>query len=224
MVSQFNSTGLTVQQRGNTNGRFMMHWGWRSVRASKGAKSLLQIFLSAVQPAKPSKGKIDIPINNVGVLFSKLITETSVDDYAAIFYVNVRAPLPITKAWCLTSKLRPSLTICDEVVQGLDCPTQELGNVGHAGNAVAPGLMDPEMLDDVPRDVIDKQLKTTAVGHRVGTVDDAARIVVWLAIGFGSDDVCIWRFPDALKVWLFRLVGFVGVVGWTLGLEMFPQK
>jgi 3-oxoacyl-[acyl-carrier protein] reductase len=37
------------------------------------------------------------------------------------------------------------------------------------------------MLDDVPKDIVETQLKTTAVEHRVGTVDDIARIVAFLA-------------------------------------------
>lgn len=37
------------------------------------------------------------------------------------------------------------------------------------------------MLDDVPKDIVENQLKTTAVKHGVGTVDDVARVVAWLA-------------------------------------------
>ena len=58
---------------------------------------------------------------------------------------------------------------------------QELGDAGHTVNAVAPGPTESEMLHDVPKDIVENQLKTTAVQHRVGTVDDVARIVAWLA-------------------------------------------
>lgn len=57
----------------------------------------------------------------------------------------------------------------------------ELGDAGHTVNAVAPGPVESEMLDDVPKDLIDLQLKLTAVEHRVGTTDDIAQIVCWLA-------------------------------------------
>jgi 3-oxoacyl-[acyl-carrier protein] reductase len=40
------------------------------------------------------------------------------------------------------------------------------------------------MLDSVPKEVVDVQLKQTAVERRVGTADDIARIVAWLC----SDD------------------------------------
>ena len=58
---------------------------------------------------------------------------------------------------------------------------QELGDAGHTVNAVAPGPTESEMLDSVPKDIVESQLKTTAVQHRVGTADDIARIVAWLA-------------------------------------------
>jgi 3-oxoacyl-[acyl-carrier protein] reductase len=58
---------------------------------------------------------------------------------------------------------------------------QELGDAGHTVNAVAPGPTESEMLADVPKDIVDNQLKTTAVQHRVGTADDVAQIVSWLA-------------------------------------------
>ncbi|KAF1843872.1 uncharacterized protein K460DRAFT_368733 [Cucurbitaria berberidis CBS 394.84] len=40
------------------------------------------------------------------------------------------------------------------------------------------------MLDDVPKEIVENQLKTIAVGHPVGTPDNIARIVAWLC----SDD------------------------------------
>lgn len=42
--------------------------------------------------------KIDILINNAGVLWANPIEETTAEDYAGIFDVNVRAPLLLTKA------------------------------------------------------------------------------------------------------------------------------
>lgn len=143
--------------------------------------------------------KIDILINNAGVLFGKPITETTAEDYAAIFDVNVRAPLLLTKA--VVPHLRaPGRIINMSSVGARNCFPQmslyaaskaaiegmtrtlahELGDAGHTVNAVAPGPTESEMLDDVPKWVIENQLKTTAVQDRVGTPDDIARIVAWL--------------------------------------------
>src|SRR5690242_801808 len=42
--------------------------------------------------------KIDILVNNAGVLWANPIEETTAEDYAGIFDVNVRAPLLLIKA------------------------------------------------------------------------------------------------------------------------------
>jgi 3-oxoacyl-[acyl-carrier protein] reductase len=144
--------------------------------------------------------KIDILINNAGVMFGKPIIETSADDYAAVFDVNVRAPLLMIKA--VVPHLRapgriinmssvgarfgpPQLALYAASKAAIEGMTrslaQELGDAGHTVNAVAPGPTESEMLAEVPKDIVDNQLKTTAVQHRVGTVDDVAQIVSWLA-------------------------------------------
>jgi 3-oxoacyl-[acyl-carrier protein] reductase len=144
--------------------------------------------------------KIDILVNNAGVLAGKPITETTAEDYAFIFDVNVRAPLLMTKA--VVPHLRapgriinmssvgarigpPKLALYAASKAAIEGMTrslaQELGDAGHTVNAVAPGPTESEMLDDVPKDMVEMQLKATAVQHRVGTVDDIARIVAWLA-------------------------------------------
>jgi 3-oxoacyl-[acyl-carrier protein] reductase len=144
--------------------------------------------------------KIDILVNNAGVLAGKPLAETTAEDYASIFDVNVRAPLLMTKA--VLPHLRapgriinmssvgarfgpPQLALYAASKAAIEGMTrslaQELGGAGHTVNAVAPGPTESEMLDDVPKDIVETQLKTTAVQHRVGTVDDIARIVAWLA-------------------------------------------
>lgn len=144
--------------------------------------------------------KIDILVNNAGALMNRAITETTPEDYAKIFDVNVRAPLLMTKEVVphlrapgriinmssVGSKIGPpqmalyagSKAAIEGVTRSL---AHELGGAGHTVNAVAPGPVQSEMLDDVPKDLVEMQLKTTAVEHRIGTVDDVARIVAWLA-------------------------------------------
>lgn len=132
---------------------------------------------------------IDILVNNAGVLFAKSLRETTAEDFAAIFDVNVRAPLLMTKA--IEPHLRApgriinlssvgarqgfeSLAMYSSSKAAIEGLTRglaaELGHAGHTVNAVAPGPVKSEMLDTVPQDIIDIQLKTTAVEHRHGTV------------------------------------------------------
>lgn len=142
---------------------------------------------------------IDILVNNAGVLFNKPVVDTTAEDYAALFDVNVRAPLLLTGA--VVPYLRaPGRIINMSSVGSRTCfanlalyagskaaiegmtrsLAQELGSAGHTVNAVAPGPVESEMLADVPRDVVEGQLKQTAVERRIGTVDDVAKIVAWL--------------------------------------------
>lgn len=133
--------------------------------------------------------KIDILVNNAGVLFPRSLAETTPEDYAAIFDINVRAPLLLTKA--VAPHLRAPGRIINlssvggrsgfehlalysaskAAVEGLTRGlAAELGHAGHTVNAVAPGPVKSDMLDDVPEDVVQMQLKTTAVEHRHGEV------------------------------------------------------
>jgi 3-oxoacyl-[acyl-carrier protein] reductase len=145
-------------------------------------------------------GSIDILVNNAGVLSAKAITETTAEDFAFIFDVNVRAPLLMAKAVVPYLRAPGRIINMSSVGGRMGTPqfamysaskgaiegmtrslAHELGHAGHTVNAVAPGPTKSEMLDNVPKDVVALQLKTTAVEHRVGTVDDIARIVAWLA-------------------------------------------
>lgn len=57
----------------------------------------------------------------------------------------------------------------------------EFGDRGHTVNAVNPGPVETEMLGSVPKDLVALQKSITPVERRVGTVDDIAQIVAWLA-------------------------------------------
>lgn len=143
--------------------------------------------------------KIDILVNNAGVLYNKPVAEITAEDYAATFDVNVRAALLMTGAVVPhlrapgriinMSSIGARLTLANlslysgskAAIEGITRSlAQELGDAGHTVNAVAPGPVESEMLEDVPKEVVKAQLKQTAVERRKGTVDDVARIVAWL--------------------------------------------
>lgn len=144
--------------------------------------------------------KIDILINNAGVFWANPIEKTTLEDYAGVFDINVRAPLLLIKAvvsylWkpgsIITisssgsrfglrrfSLYRASKAAIKRMMRNL---AYELGDKGHTVNSVAPGSVESDMLGDLPEEARETVLKTTAVEHWVGTADDIARVVCWLA-------------------------------------------
>jgi 3-oxoacyl-[acyl-carrier protein] reductase len=57
----------------------------------------------------------------------------------------------------------------------------ELGKDGTTANTVNPGPVQSEMLDQVSREIIEPQKKATPVQQRVGTPEEIAEIVAFLA-------------------------------------------
>jgi 3-oxoacyl-[acyl-carrier protein] reductase len=57
----------------------------------------------------------------------------------------------------------------------------ELGGNGTTVNAVEPGPTESDMMDNVPKEIVELQLKTTPVEHRHGRADDIAQVVGFLA-------------------------------------------
>ncbi|KAF2466751.1 NAD(P)-binding protein [Lindgomyces ingoldianus] len=143
---------------------------------------------------------IDILVNNAGLEFDRSLLQTTAEDYAAIFDINVRGALLMTKAvlphlrvpgriinvssvgarfgFARLALYSASKAALEGLTRGL---AAELGDVGHTVNAVGPGPTESEMLDNIPKDIVEMQKRWTPVGHRAGTVDDIAQVVGWLA-------------------------------------------
>jgi 3-oxoacyl-[acyl-carrier protein] reductase len=142
-------------------------------------------------------------INNAGVLWANPIEETTFDDYTGIFDINVRAPLFMIKA--VVPYLRKPGRIINisstasrqsppnhslygaskSAIEGMTrALAHDLGKDGTTVNCVAPGAVESDMLGDIPDEVLQTLFKSTAVEQRVGTPDDIAQVVCWLA----SDD------------------------------------
>lgn len=143
---------------------------------------------------------IDILVNNAGVEFGGSIQDITPEDFAKMYHVNVRGPLLLTKA--VVPHLRApgriinmssvgsrsgfaELTLyCSSkaALEGMTrCLAAELGDAGHTVNAVLPGPTESEMLERIPKDLVEMQKKVTAVQHRVGKVGDITQVVAWLA-------------------------------------------
>lgn len=145
---------------------------------------------------------IDILVNNAGEEVVKPVTNITLGDFDSITNLNIRAPLLMLQA------VRPHLpssgggriiniasvgarqgfkdlslyTMSKAALEGFTRSwAMELGDEGHTVNAVNPGPVQSDMLDNIPKYIVDMQKAQTAVEKRVGTVDDVAQIVAWLA-------------------------------------------
>ncbi|KAK4119963.1 NAD(P)-binding protein [Parathielavia appendiculata] len=143
---------------------------------------------------------VDILINNAGAELVKPLQEITVEDFASIYDLNVRGPLLMTQA-VLPHLRRPGRIInissvgarygfkdlsvyCSSkaALEGLTrCWAADLGAAGHTVNAVNPGPVQTQLMENIPKEYIEMQKSQTPVENRIGTVDDIAQIVAWLA-------------------------------------------
>ncbi|KAI8945342.1 3-ketoacyl-acyl carrier protein reductase [Xylaria longipes] len=143
---------------------------------------------------------IDIVVNNAGVTRVKGLQEITVDDYNAVFNLNVRGVILLTQA------LLPYLNKNGRIINigsvggrsafkdvSLYCASKaalegltrswaaELGGNGTTVNCVSPGPVASELLDTIPKDIVERQKATTPLGNRLGTAEEIANVVASLA-------------------------------------------
>lgn len=143
---------------------------------------------------------VDILVNNAGAELVKPLQDITVEYFASIYDLNVRGPLLMTQA-VLPHLRRPGRIInissvgarygfkdlslyCSSkaALEGLTrCWAAELGAAGHTVNAVNPGPVQTQLMENIPKEYIEMQKSQTPVENRIGTVDDIAQIVAWLA-------------------------------------------
>ncbi|KAI5891136.1 NAD(P)-binding protein [Schizophyllum commune H4-8] len=170
-----------------------------SVRADLRLPESPAIILDATLAAF-STSTIDILVNNAGVEQHRPLTDVTPEDFAAVFDVNVRGALLMTRA--VLPHLRAPGRIINVSSLGarrgwagytVYCASKaalegftralavEIGAAGHSVNAVAPGPTESDMLDTLSEEVIEAQKQRTPMQNRIGTADDIAQVVAWLA-------------------------------------------
>ena len=149
---------------------------------------------------------IDILVNNAGCELVKALGDCSADDFSYVYDLNVRAVLLMSKA--VLSHLRAPGRIINissvgarlgfkdfslycsskSAVEGMTrCFAAELGPQGHTVNTVNPGPVQTDILDGIPKEIVEMQKRSTPVENRIGTTDDIAQIV-----GFLSEESSRW--------------------------------
>jgi NAD(P)-dependent dehydrogenase (short-subunit alcohol dehydrogenase family) len=158
--------------------------------------------------------RLDILVANAGIAKSATIEETSIEDFDALFAVNVRAPfflvqqlLPILRegsSVIFTSSLAAhsavgTLSAYAATKGAIDTLVKHfaaaLGPRGIRVNAVAPGVVDTEMSSFVATDEgRDYTLGIQAL-KRIAQPDDIAA-----AIAFLASDAARWVSGDTLRI------------------------
>ena len=143
---------------------------------------------------------IDILVNNAGCELVKLLKDTTDQDFSYVFDLNVRGSFLMAKA-VIPHLRKPGRIINLSSVGGrsgfshlwayaaskaaIEAMTRvlatEIGGDGHTANAVGPGPVASDMLDNIPPELVEMQRKQTAVENRTGNAEDIALIVAWLA-------------------------------------------
>ena len=156
---------------------------------------------------------VDILVNNAGCTLEKGLGDISVDDFSYVYDLNVRAVLLMSKE--VLPYLRPPGRIINlssvgaragykefslycsskAAVEGMTrCFAAELGAQGHTVNAVNPGPVQTDILDGIPKEIVEMQKKSTPIENRPGTTDDIAQIV-----GFLSEESSRWITGQAIS-------------------------
>lgn len=142
---------------------------------------------------------IDILINNAGVLSLTHVADLTIEEYNDCVDVNLRAVVFMIKE-VLPHLRRPGRIVnissvgarhgvanmplysaTKAAVEGLSRSlAAQVGPQGHTVNAILPGATESDMLDKTP-EVHDIQRMMTPLEHRLGTPEDVALIVAWVA-------------------------------------------
>ncbi|KAG0306250.1 hypothetical protein BGZ98_002716 [Dissophora globulifera] len=150
-------------------------------------------------------GRIDIVVNNAATITPGTVNDHSEADYDLVFNTNAKAPFFIMQECAkhmsdngrvinITSNVLRMLSPYTSTYAGSKAALEQFTKafakeVGHRGitvNAVAPGVVDTDMMrEHAPPELIEASKKDTVMG-RLGQVSDIVPVVVFLASPAGQ--------------------------------------
>lgn len=151
-------------------------------------------------------GHIDILVNNAGISAKGPIEETTSEDFQKIMNLNVNAMFNVTKAVIPYMKKNSGGVILNTSSMvsiygqpsGVGYPTskfavngftkslaRELAPFNIRVNAVAPGVIETDMVKSLPKEMIEPLIKTIPLG-RIGKPRDIANAFLFLASDMAS--------------------------------------
>ena len=147
-------------------------------------------------------GSIDVLVNNAGITKDNLLMRMGEEDFDQVIEVNLKSIFNMTKAVQRTMlKQRYGSIINMSSVVGIKgnagqanyaaskagiigftkSLALETANKGITVNCVAPGYVDTEMIQAVPKEILDKIIKNKIPLGRLGKPEEIAEAVLYLA-------------------------------------------
>lgn len=163
-------------------------------------------ILKTIKGIKNKYGHIDILINNAGISANKKIEDTSIEEFSSIIDLNVNAMFYMIKAVVPFMKENKNGVILNTSSMvsiygqpsGVGYPTskfavngltkslaRELAPFHIRVNAVAPGIINTDMVAILPKEMIEPLMKTIPLG-RIGEPRDIANAYLFLASSLAS--------------------------------------
>lgn len=150
-------------------------------------------------------GKIDILVNNAGLSSKTPLEKLSIEEYDRVMNLNIKAAfvcskqivkyLKKTEGVILNTSSMVSLyaqpsgsvyPISKYAINGLTKSlSRELAPLKIRVNAVAPGIIETDMVKSLPKELIEPLIKTIPLG-RIGTPKDIANAFLFLASDMAS--------------------------------------
>lgn len=145
-------------------------------------------------------GKIDVLVNNAGIMITKLIKDTTDEDFTRQFDINVKGTFNTMREAATRLENNGSIINFSTSVNRIMLPSyatyvatkaaveqltrvfsKEVGSKGINVNSVSPGPTNTELFTNgKPQEVIDR-LASLSAFNRLGEPDDIAKIVLFLA-------------------------------------------
>lgn len=147
------------------------------------------------------RGRLDVLVNNAGVLDDALVGMVTADAIHRTYEINAFAPIHLLQGAARIMRRHGSGSIINvtsivgvegnagQIVYGSSkaaligltrAAAKELAPVGIRVNAIAPGFIDTDMAGSLPPEIFQKRVDSIAIG-RIGSADDVARAILFLA-------------------------------------------
>lgn len=185
----------------------------KTIRANGGRATAVKADVSepglapaVVDSALEHWGRVDILVNNAGVALYRLLIDTSPDEWDRVMAVHLRgafncarAVLPhmigagggrivnVTSVWGQIGAANEVAysTAKAGLIGFTRALAKEVGRAGITVNAVAPGVIETDMLNGLTTEERRDLAEATAVG-RLGNPDDVAHVIAYLASPAGA--------------------------------------